>query len=248
MRAFTRSGFRRALRRFGAAGVCVAYLIAALGIPLPASVHKDASQPFPCQDHPCGCQTAEQCWRNCCCFTPEERWAWARAHHVEPPAYAEKPTEKPTAGGWNTVKLRNCAKGKTESVAKSCCRTSTKRSSCCQTTSDRPAKQPPIKSGRVRWNTAAGRLAMSGRNDPVGQRRRCPACSPAAGVASRLASPCPPRASRTRSLARCPAPLSPSSTTVPRLILVDIACFPLVPTLRVGTHVRTLRVPSAHCA
>ncbi|HEY7424727.1 MAG TPA: hypothetical protein VH682_10905, partial [Gemmataceae bacterium] len=36
---------------------------------------------------------------------------------------------------------------------KSCCRTPAKHSSCCQTTSDRPAEQPPAKSGRVRWGT-----------------------------------------------------------------------------------------------
>src|SRR5215469_4629850 len=101
MRVFTRPRFWRALRyRLGVAGVCLAYLLTALDIPLPASVHKDASQPFPCQNHPCGCQTAEQCWRHCCCFTAEERWAWAREHHVQAPAYAEKPA----ARGWQTAR------------------------------------------------------------------------------------------------------------------------------------------------
>ncbi|HTU89291.1 MAG TPA: hypothetical protein VMF69_04265, partial [Gemmataceae bacterium] len=83
MRAFTRRRFWIALRyRLGVLGVCLAYLLAALEIPLPIFVHKISSQPFPCQDHPCGCQTAEQCWSHCCCFTPEERWAWAQAHNV----------------------------------------------------------------------------------------------------------------------------------------------------------------------
>ncbi|HEY7157642.1 MAG TPA: hypothetical protein VH575_27045, partial [Gemmataceae bacterium] len=158
MRAFTRLRFWRALRyRLCVTGVGVAYLLAALDIPLPASVHKDTSQPFPCQNHPCGCQTAEQCWRHCCCFTPEQRWAWAREHGVEPPAYAEKPIEKPAENpapqGWNTVKLRDRAKQETKPAAKSCCRASAPRSSCCRTTSDRPAKQTPAKSGRVRWGT-----------------------------------------------------------------------------------------------
>ncbi len=151
MRAFTRPGFWRDLRhRLCAASVCFAYLIAALGIPLPASVHKDASQPFPCQDHPCGCQTAEQCWRNCCCFTPEERWAWARTHHVEPPSYAEKPA----AQGWNTVKLRNRGKAETTRAAKPCCSNHEPRPACCQPRSDRAAKPTPPERGRVRWGTA----------------------------------------------------------------------------------------------
>ncbi len=46
------------------------------------------SDPFPCQDCNCGCLTAEQCWTSCCCYTPEERSAWAIEHGVEPPSYA----------------------------------------------------------------------------------------------------------------------------------------------------------------
>jgi len=45
---------------------------------------KDRRRPFPCMDKPCGCATAEQCFSNCCCHTPAERLAWARAHQVEP--------------------------------------------------------------------------------------------------------------------------------------------------------------------
>jgi hypothetical protein len=119
MPAFTRRRFWVVLPyRLSVLGVCIAYLLAALEIPLPVFVHKDSSQPFPCQDHACGCQTAEQCWSHCCCFTPDERWAWATAHNVEPPAYAEKPAEKPTTRGWNTLKLRDRDNGTT---TKSCC-------------------------------------------------------------------------------------------------------------------------------
>jgi hypothetical protein len=137
MRVFTRR-FWIALRyRLGVLGVCLAYLLAALEIPLPVFVHKISSQPFPCQDHACGCQTAEQCWSHCCCFSPEERWAWAKAHNVELPAYAEKPTDsraatvrerqqsrsltvaaQPSSTGWNTVKLRD---RDNDTTAKNCC-------------------------------------------------------------------------------------------------------------------------------
>src|SRR4051794_16978264 len=92
-------------RRLWAGVTLVAYLLAALGVPLPASARKEPGVPFPCQDHPCGCRTAEQCWAACCCFTPEQRIAWAQAHHVQPPPYAEKP------GGqsWRTTRLRDRA-------------------------------------------------------------------------------------------------------------------------------------------
>lgn len=138
MRAFPRRRFWIALRRrVGVLGACLAYLLAALEIPLPVFVHKNSGQPFPCQDHACGCQTAEECWSHCCCFTPEERLAWAREHNVEPPAYAEKPTNSRAAtvsewqssrsfrvaaqtssSGWNSVKLRDREQ---ETTKKSCC-------------------------------------------------------------------------------------------------------------------------------
>jgi hypothetical protein len=89
-----RSDFWRTIpRRLIAVGVLFAYLAATNGLPLPPPVViKDGGKPFPCQGHACGCQTAEECWRHCCCHTPEERWAWAEANHVQPPDYAEKPT------------------------------------------------------------------------------------------------------------------------------------------------------------
>jgi len=49
---------------------------------------KDRSRAFPCMDKPCGCGTAEQCFSHCCCHTPAERLAWARAHQVEPAVLA----------------------------------------------------------------------------------------------------------------------------------------------------------------
>ena len=70
----------------------VSYLAVTVGLPLPLPTLKKSDQPFPCQTRSCGCQTAEQFWTGCCCFSPEERWAWARANHIEPPAYAERPS------------------------------------------------------------------------------------------------------------------------------------------------------------
>lgn len=143
MRVWPRLKFWRTLRyRLCIMGACFAYLLTALEIPLPVLVHKESSQPFPCQGRPCGCRTAEECWTSCCCFTPEQHWAWAREHHVEPPAYAEKPAEPAAAQGWNTVKLRDRDCRVTE---KSCCRAKEETSSCCRP-AERSAKSSSSKS------------------------------------------------------------------------------------------------------
>jgi hypothetical protein len=128
---------RRSFRHRLYAGVTLfAYLVAALGLPLPAasSFPKDHGQPFPCQDHPCGCKTAEQCWSHCCCFSPEERFAWAREHNVQPPSYAEKPS----GHGWHSPRQRDLTK-------KPCCssqsRPQSEQPSCC------PNHRPCCESG-----------------------------------------------------------------------------------------------------
>jgi hypothetical protein len=131
----------------------VSYLTTAIGCPLPTILHKDRSQPFPCQDHACGCQSAEACWRHCCCFTPEERLAWAQEHHIEPPAYAEKPRPQ----GWRTVPLRGQAEGQT-----ACCTTPGHASStCCSAEPSRPAKDPAPKAGS-RWILGLAALHCQG--------------------------------------------------------------------------------------
>ncbi|QDU98833.1 hypothetical protein Pla8534_67440 [Lignipirellula cremea] len=65
--------------------------ICASFIPLPAGYPaiegKDRSAPFPCQDRPCGCGSAEQCWRKCCCFSHAQKLAWAKSHGVTPPDF-----------------------------------------------------------------------------------------------------------------------------------------------------------------
>ena len=63
------------------------YLLGAVGFPVELSTQIDKSTPFPCQDHRCGCRSAEQCWRECCCFTRDEKLAWAKAHRVQVPEH-----------------------------------------------------------------------------------------------------------------------------------------------------------------
>jgi hypothetical protein len=163
MRSTRRNTFWRRLPRRICAGVAlVAYLIAAIGFPVSASA-RSRGIPFPCQDHPCGCQSAEQCWRSCCCFTAEERWAWAREHNVEPPAYAEQPTPPkpqaaarvPTSTGWHTVRLRDEAEGRIAAVPScaDCARQNAGRPPCCAT--KRPPEPPPAPGLRWVGGTAA---------------------------------------------------------------------------------------------
>lgn len=61
----------------------------AVGTPAAATLAgKDRSRPFPCMDKACGCDSAERCFSNCCCHTPAETLAWAKARGIEPAVIA----------------------------------------------------------------------------------------------------------------------------------------------------------------
>ena len=80
------------------------------GFPLPALSKKTAetSYPFPCQSRPCGCSTSEECWKgDCCCFTLEEKLAWADAHDIQPPAHVRALVASRTAQK-HEVKRKSC--------------------------------------------------------------------------------------------------------------------------------------------
>jgi hypothetical protein len=69
----------------------IGYTLVSGGLPLPAAfgagpgrAGKDCSIPFPCMDSPCGCSTAVQCYASCCCHTPAQRRAWAKARGLDP--------------------------------------------------------------------------------------------------------------------------------------------------------------------
>lgn len=72
------------LRRSFVAVAVLAYVAAAVGVPLPTGGGKDRSVPFPCMDRPCGCRDAAGCKEHCCCFTSEQKLAWAAEHQVDP--------------------------------------------------------------------------------------------------------------------------------------------------------------------
>jgi hypothetical protein len=117
-------------RRLCAAATLVCYVLTAFGVPLPAAPVRKGSVPFICQSRACGCQSAEQCWSGCCCFTPEQRWAWARQQHVEPPDYAEAPR----SGGWQSARKRD---GDAKPVKACCSEGHEPAPPCCE-----PPKEP----------------------------------------------------------------------------------------------------------
>jgi hypothetical protein len=137
-------------RRLTAGLLLVVYLTTCAGVvPFPAlAFKKKGDVAFPCQDHPCGCATAEDCWRNCCCFTADERWAWARDHDVQPPEYAERPAAK----SWAAVRLRDQIEDHPETKAacthcqvpppRTACREPSGNPSCCRTESVTKKERP----------------------------------------------------------------------------------------------------------
>lgn len=75
--------------RLSLVGVCVvAHLALTIGFPMPQAPKGVAGgRPFPCQHRHCGCNSADQCWRSCCCMSMQEKLAWAAKHGVTPPDY-----------------------------------------------------------------------------------------------------------------------------------------------------------------
>lgn len=88
-------------------------------------VAKPGTDPFPCQNCHCGCSTPEQCWTNCCCFSPEERLQWARDRNVKPPEYAVLSNHSDSSVSKVTV------------ATKSCC---SQKSACCDNSASQVAK------------------------------------------------------------------------------------------------------------
>ena len=138
-------------------GVCfclVAYLTAAAGIPLAAPEEKDRSQPFPCMEHPCGCRNAEECWRHCCCFTPSEKLAWANAHGVTPPAYAER-----SDGESRTARM---ADSNGEDHSHACCESGHQHSECPDSASNGACRHIPTGSSGLPVLRSFARLSCHG--------------------------------------------------------------------------------------
>ncbi len=126
-----------AIHRFVAWLSLTGYALLASGLPLPLGAGapgsvspavekrlaaKDRSTPFPCMDKPCGCVSAKQCFSTCCCNTPAETLAWAKAHQVKPAVIA-------------ALQRRAAAPVEKTVGASSCC-SAKKQTSCCSAASE----------------------------------------------------------------------------------------------------------------
>ena len=129
----------------------VGYVLVAAGLPLPFGAApvagdaaskrlatKDRSRPFPCMDKPCGCTTAEQCFSNCCCNSPAELLAWARAKRASPDVLValDRRAAPPAAG-------RPARAGCCAAAARPACCAAAARPACCAEACPAPVVAPP---------------------------------------------------------------------------------------------------------
>jgi hypothetical protein len=99
--------------------------ICSAGVPMPAlSERKAGDVPFPCQDCPCGCTDAETCWRDCCCYTNQQKVAWARKNGVAIPAFVVAAAKREGSGEAKCE--RGCCEAKPASV-----KLAVKKPACC---------------------------------------------------------------------------------------------------------------------
>jgi len=166
------------------------YGVLALGLPLPGGMGpkgaspgpdaagtiaaKDRSVVFPCMNSPCGCASADQCFRECCCTTLAERLAFARRHRLDAGLIATLEARMTGGGDLAARKPRGscCASG--DRAAKSCCESEQKPDSsaaqtknrCCDkgvTAEARDAEPvPEVAEGRPRQVTLRAMLACKG--------------------------------------------------------------------------------------
>jgi len=149
--------------------VILGYALVASGVPLPvarwpavspgaAAVRqqveqrlsgKDRTQPFPCMDKPCGCATAEQCFASCCCHTPTQRLAWARAQRVAPAVVAalEHLVQREAGATGAEQAATPASKASCSSVTPACCAAGSEAalvvgSECCAEADNNPPLAP----------------------------------------------------------------------------------------------------------
>ena len=93
------------LQRAIAVVLLLGLLLGIAGVPVITVAKKDRSRPYPCQNRPCGCASADECWHHCCCLNNRQKVAWARENGVTPPdfviAAAEREQAEAVAAGDN---------------------------------------------------------------------------------------------------------------------------------------------------
>lgn len=163
------------------------YGVLALGLPLPAGMvqqgevpgldaagviaAKDRTAVFPCMNSPCGCASADQCFRDCCCTTLAERLAFARRHRLDAGLIASLEARLGGVGELAERKPQGacCASDRPE---KRCCERQTEPEAlpaaerCCQDSVTAASSEndplPKVERGRVRQVALRAMLACKG--------------------------------------------------------------------------------------
>jgi hypothetical protein len=94
------------------------------GIPVVSVAKKDRSRPYPCQDRPCGCASADECWHHCCCMNNKQKLAWAREHGITPPDFVIAAAERENDHSAEVCDRADDSHGDDarESTQRACCR------------------------------------------------------------------------------------------------------------------------------
>ncbi len=127
-------------------------------VPLPVAVNaptadagKDRSEPFPCQDRPCGCRSAEQCRQHCCCFNREQKIAWARKNRID----VSRLVPNATPAEIQVCDVTTAKRGKT------CCQNSTGPAADAHTTCSAKNSAPLTSEAETRTKFVIGIFADS---------------------------------------------------------------------------------------
>ena len=120
---------------------------------------KDSSEPFPCQNRPCGCRSAEQCWKKCCCFNNAQKVAWAKANKVKVPDFVLAAAQKEFLT-CEVAKSTCCHKAKPPTIAKS-------HSCGSSAPSAEKASPSPKTSARSKWVMAVYAAECQGQGPPA---------------------------------------------------------------------------------
>lgn len=127
--------------------VLVAFCASLFPIPLPAPLNSSGQnrEAYPCQHCACGCKSAEQCWRNCCCHSHQEKMEWAEEHNVTPPEYFLDLLEEEQVATGQFTERAVCVE---PVVAQACCDSSPGKDKCssaeivCQTAKANGVQRP----------------------------------------------------------------------------------------------------------
>ena len=150
-------------------------------VPLPYAVSpaKDSSVPYPCMNRPCGCDSAEQCWRNCCCFSNQQKVEWAKKHSVTLPNYVLAAAKRESIASVSQEKpaCPHCVQ-----TQKSVVSTSSNSVLNCQTTNSKTKTKTAAKTPAVQQAGSAVKTRQQSPSDRCCESGTCASCDDSAST------------------------------------------------------------------